>query len=175
MMNGSILILLVIGIVLTLSGLLALRNKYNCAPMLLICSVICLLSASIFYSKSKFGDGMTGSFNYYSNEPEPVLSRIDSGNPMYPSNIRPDTVVIIFAPWCGYCKRSMSDFEESVELGNGKVVMVNSEEEKELAEQLMKEAGSTSFPTIAKGFGTGKPIGYEGSRIADAILAFQSY
>lgn len=69
----------------------------------------------------------------------------------------------------------MPDFEESVERGNGKVFMVNSDDEKELAEQLMNQVGSNSFPTIAKGFGAGsKPDIYEGPRTADDILAFQS-
>jgi len=123
-----------------------------------------------YYFKSEFG-GMTG--------PSPMdqgyFYPIDQGLMDQGGKIKPDTVVIIFAPWCGHCKRSMPDFEESVDRGNGKVVMVNSEEEKELADKLMNETGSNGFPTIAKGFGTGKPIVYEGdSRTADAILAFQS-
>jgi thiol-disulfide isomerase/thioredoxin len=79
-------------------------------------------------------------------------------------NITDDTVIIFYAPWCGHCKRSMSDFKQAVTQGNGKVVLVNSDNEPDL----VKKYNVNGFPTIMKGNGSK----YTGNRDYNSIISF---
>jgi len=79
------------------------------------------------------------------------------------NSIAPDTVLIFYAPWCGYCKAAMAEFEKAVESGNGKIILVNGDENREL----MQKYGVQGFPTIMKGNKV-----HKGGRTEKEILEF---
>jgi protein disulfide-isomerase len=79
-------------------------------------------------------------------------------------NINNDSVLIIYAPWCGHCKKSMSDFKEAVKESNGKIILINSDEEPEL----VKKYNVSAFPTIMKASGEK----YTGNRDLKSIVEF---
>jgi hypothetical protein len=93
-----------------------------------------------------------------------ALSESDSTSIM--PNISDDTVLIFYAPWCGYCKRSMSEFENAVSQGDGMVVLIDTT--KEMYKPLVEEYNIKAFPTIIRGDGTK----YTGDRTADNIVEF---
>ena len=76
------------------------------------------------------------------------------------------TVIIFYAPWCGYCKRSMPQFKEAVSKAGGKITMMSSEEPG--TKDLMTKYNVRSFPTIIKGNGEI----FKGSRDVNSILEF---
>ena len=80
--------------------------------------------------------------------------------------ISDDVVIIFYAPWCGFCKRSMPHFKEAVEKSGGKITMLSSEEPG--TKDLMTKYNIKSFPTIIKGSGEI----YKGSRDTNSILEF---
>jgi thiol-disulfide isomerase/thioredoxin len=83
-------------------------------------------------------------------------------------NISKQSVLIFFAPWCGYCQRSKADFEKAVKHGGGDIHMIDAtnDENKKLCEKYQIK----SFPTIIKADGTK----YDGkTREADEIIAFK--
>ena len=43
--------------------------------------------------------------------------------------IADDSVLIFYAPWCGYCKKSMDEFKDAVARGRGKVVLIDATED----------------------------------------------
>ena len=84
--------------------------------------------------------------------------------------ISKDTTLIFYAPWCGYCKNSMTEFELAVAGGNGKIVLIDAT--KDTGKELADKRGVTGFPTIMKG-----GVIYNGDRIAgdkdvDGIIKF---
>jgi len=104
-----------------------------------------LLLGVLFYSGcSKFTIGTT-----------PQKEKVNS--------IAPDTVLIFYAPWCGYCKAAMDEFEKAVDTGNGKIVLINGDENRDL----MTKYGVNGFPTIMKGNKV-----HTGGRTANEILDF---
>lgn len=74
-------------------------------------------------------------------------------------------VFIIYAPWCGHCKRSMPEFEKASSLDN-KIVLVNSDDQS--TKDIVDKFSVKSFPTIVKSDGTA----YMGDRKADSIVEF---
>jgi len=87
-----------------------------------------------------------------------------SSNKNKKDNITDDTVLIFYAPWCGHCKKSMNDFKEATAQGNGKIMMVNSDEDPDI----VKKYNVNGFPTIMKSNGTK----YTGGRDASSIMDF---
>jgi thiol-disulfide isomerase/thioredoxin len=79
-------------------------------------------------------------------------------------NITNDTVLIFYAPWCGHCKKSMNDFKKAASIGNGKIMLINSDQEPET----IKKYNVRGFPTIMKGNGEI----YTGSRDVSSIVEF---
>ena len=81
-------------------------------------------------------------------------------------------ITLYHAPWCGHCKRLMPEWEKMKAALKSdpsvKINTINTEENKELAEQ----AGVKSFPTIFLNKGDGKQITYSGARTADALINF---
>ena len=100
------------------------------------------------YIKSKFG----GNSLSYSSDNDKI------------NNITDDTVLIFYAPWCGHCKKSMNDFKQATSQGNGKVMMINSDENPDI----VKQYSVNGFPTIMKSNGTK----YTGGRDASSIIDF---
>ena len=98
--------------------------------------------------KSKFG----GNSLSYSSDNDKI------------NNITDDTVLIFYAPWCGHCKKSMNDFKQATSQGNGKVMMINSDENPDI----VKQYSVNGFPTIMKSNGTK----YTGGRDASSIIDF---
>uniref|UniRef100_A0A6C0AZ61 Thioredoxin domain-containing protein n=1 Tax=viral metagenome TaxID=1070528 RepID=A0A6C0AZ61_9ZZZZ len=80
--------------------------------------------------------------------------------------IADDSVLIFYASWCGHCKNSMSQFKDAVARGQGKVVLIDVDENKEIADQYNVKG----FPTIMKADGTE----FRDSRTADAIIKFMN-
>jgi len=79
------------------------------------------------------------------------------------NSIAPDTVLIFYAPWCGYCKSSMDEFQKAVDSGNGKILLINGDENRDL----MVKYGVKGFPTIMKGNNV-----HTGGRTSSEILDF---
>ena len=80
-------------------------------------------------------------------------------------NITDDTVLIIYAPWCGHCKRSMNDFKEASSKSD-KIMLINSDDEE--SSDILKKYKVSGFPTIMKGSGEK----YSGDRDSDSIIEF---
>lgn len=97
-------------------------------------------------------------FTAEANKTSPSSTKMDS--------ISDDTVLIFFAPWCGYCKKAMPDFIKVSEMPNTKVLMVNSDDPKN--KSLLEQYSVKGFPKIMKANGTV----YEGPRTAEAISKF---
>jgi len=93
----------------------------------------------------------------------------DADNISY-NDITSTQTVIVYAPWCGHCKRSMTEFKKAVSNSNGKVVMVSSDNKD--SKQILKELKGKGYPHIAKGLHTSYPIEYKGDRTADKIIKF---
>jgi len=71
--------------------------------------------------------------------------------------------LIFYAPWCGHCKASKLEFEAAVKNSNGKVILVNGDENPEL----VKKYKVDGYPTIMKGSQT-----YNGPRKSKDIVEF---
>jgi len=82
-------------------------------------------------------------------------------------SISKDSVLIFYAPWCGYCKKDMSKFKEAVKQGNGKVILIDADEPEN--EKLRMEYGVQGYPTIVKGDKT--KFDYK-DRSTENIIAF---
>jgi len=80
-------------------------------------------------------------------------------------------LTLYYAPWCGFCKRLMPEWEKVKEALKAdpsvKINTINSEENPKLAEQ----AGVKSYPTIFLQKG-GKEFTYNGPRTAEAMINF---
>ena len=100
-------------------------------------------------SKSKFNDSIK-------------ITSADAKN----DSITKDTVLIFYAPWCGYCKRSMDEFKDAVSQGNGKIMMINSDDPG--SKELINKFNVSGFPTIMKASGEK----YTGPRTASGITDF---
>jgi thiol-disulfide isomerase/thioredoxin len=105
--------------------------------------------------KSKFGN-MASKFNANTVSYSPDDTKMD--------NVADDTVLIFYAPWCGHCKRSMNDFKQAASMGNGKVILINSDEDTEA----VKKYNVRGFPTIMKASGET----YTGNRDVSSIMDF---
>ena len=80
--------------------------------------------------------------------------------------ISDDTVLIVYAPWCGYCKQAKAEFEDAVARGNGKIIMLDATDTSN--KETLEGVKVNGFPTIVKGDGTK----FSGSRTADSIIKF---
>ena len=77
-----------------------------------------------------------------------------------------DSVLIFYAPWCGYCKDKMDEFKRAAAEGNGKIILIDSTDDSN--KEIVKKYGITGFPTIIKADGTI----YKGDRNVDDIKKF---
>jgi len=130
--------------------------------------------------KSSFGDMTTqitnkignmsskfGNMNSKTNKTSNFNSSLGySSNKSKMENISDDTVLIFYAPWCGHCKRSMGEFKEAMMQGNGKVMLINSDDPE--SKDLVEKYGISGFPTIMKASGEK----YTGPRDAKSIIKF---
>ena len=113
--------------------------------LLIVCIIIILLI--IYFKCSKFSGNNT------------ISTSVNNGVSM-------DTIYIFFAPWCGHCMKNKKNFEDSVEQGDGLIVLVDAT----LPENsdLVDKYNITGFPTIIKADGTK----YSGDRDTKSILDF---
>ncbi len=81
-------------------------------------------------------------------------------------NVSSQSVLIFYAPWCGYCKQSMDEFKQAVAQGQGNVVLIDATDTNNSS--LVAQYNIKGFPTIIRADGTK----YTGSRTADSIVAF---
>ena len=77
-----------------------------------------------------------------------------------------ESVLIFYAPWCGYCKDSMDEFKKAVSEGNGKIILIDTTEDSN--KEIVEKHGVTGFPTIMKIDGTK----YTGERKSEKIKKF---
>jgi len=112
--------------------------------------VMALLMFQVCSNKSTFGMAKIGVSDSTSEIP----------------NIDKDSVLIFYAPWCGYCKDSMTKFEDAVKEGEGKIVLIDGTDEKNY--DLKAKYGIQGFPTIIKGDHTK----YHGKRETEEIVNF---
>jgi len=73
-------------------------------------------------------------------------------------------VYIVYAPWCGHCKKSMGEFKKASE--NPNIILINSDDAS--SKEIMKQLDVSGFPTIIRNDGTK----YNGERKADSIIEF---
>lgn len=85
------------------------------------------------------------------------------------------TFAMFYAPWCGYCKKMMGDWDNlsaSYDQGKVNILKVNCDEQKELA----KKHGVRSFPTIKLLPGGlddhSNAMEYSGARTANAMASY---
>lgn len=76
--------------------------------------------------------------------------------------INKDSVVVVYADWCGHCKKFKPDMIKAAEKSD-KVVLLNSDSKEGKA--FMAENGVTGFPSIVKG---GKTLNIP--RTEDALI-----
>ena len=124
--------------------------------MNIIYIVIGLLIIFLLIKKKKSNFGKKNNFSSKSES-----YSIDKPNI---GNINDDTVLIFYAEWCGHCKKSMNDFKKAVAKNPKNIMLINSDEHKDL----VKKYGVTGFPTIMKANGEK----YTGERTADKINNF---
>ena len=84
------------------------------------------------------------------------------------------SLVMFYAPWCGYCKQFMPEWEQvkSSLRSNPKIrtVEVNGDDNKDL----MMKYNVPGFPTILLELNDGTVIPYDGNRDAHSVLDFAS-
>jgi thiol-disulfide isomerase/thioredoxin len=116
--------------------------------------LIILVYALIFYGAfTCFRGNSKSEFDSIAQSELPALSR--------------DSVIIFFAPWCGYCVRAKPEFEKAVRGGRGDIHLIDATDPDN--KQLVEKYGIRSFPTIMKTDGTT----YDGPRSAEEILEFK--
>ena len=120
--------------------------------LLLACIVLLFIMGMICASK---GSGFTSSLTMSSS---PDDTKLDS--------ITNKSVLIFIAPWCGHCKKSMSEFLEAARKSSGQVVIVNSDDPK--STDLLKKYNVSGFPTIISASGAK----YTGTRDSSSIVEF---
>jgi thiol-disulfide isomerase/thioredoxin len=59
-----------------------------------------------------------------------------------------DSVVVVYADWCGHCKAAKPEFEKAASMSN-KVVLLNSDTP--AGKEYIKKNNVKGFPTIVKG------------------------
>jgi thiol-disulfide isomerase/thioredoxin len=111
---------------------------------------------------SKFGN-ITSKFGKMNSNSKFNASVSYSPDNTKMENITDDTVLIFYAPWCGHCKKSMNDFKQASSMGNGKIMLINSDEEPEA----VKQYNVRGFPTIMKANGETHTGGRDVSSIMD--------
>ena len=113
--------------------------------------IIVLIIGIIFIcsSRSTFGSSLTS----------------DSSTSIAPT-LSNDSVLIFYAPWCGYCKDKMGEFKKAVTEGNGKIILIDTTNDSN--KDIKEKYNITGFPTIIKGNGEK----YSGERTADDIKKF---
>jgi len=127
---------------------------------IIVTIVIIFLFCKIF-CKKKTKTPQSSRFGRMSNFNANVISTSDNATD---NSINDGNVLIFYAPWCGYCKKSMTDFKNAVSRSNGKIQLINSDEEPEL----VTKYNVKGFPTIMKT--TGET--HTGDRDTESILEF---
>ena len=129
-------------------------------PVVVILIIFCLLTRNT----SGFGKGVkiiesVEESTSDSNTGDQIETKINE------EDITSDTVLIFYAKWCGHCKNSMPEFKKAVGQGKGKVILVDSDKNRDLVDKYKVKG----FPTIIKG---DKTEYKEKSRNAESIIKF---
>jgi thiol-disulfide isomerase/thioredoxin len=126
--------------------------------VLLLAVVICKKNRMLTSPVSRFGNMLKSKLTKTTSQSESSDkdSKID--------NIDQDITYIVYADWCGYCKKLKDVFRQATREAKGKIVMVNSDEHPDF----VKKMGINGFPTIIKGSGEK----HNGDRTMSGILDF---
>ena len=109
---------------------------------------------------------LIGGFIFYMCTKSSFESRSSIDSTSIKPGIASDSVIIFFAPWCGYCKSNLPQFKDAVARGQGKVVLVDATDPDN--KELTTKYNVRGYPTIIKADRTA----YKGNRTADDILDF---
>jgi len=87
------------------------------------------------------------------------------------------TIVLLYADWCGFCKKIHPDWTDAAKQSNGKMIQRNvgnkepaSKAEEDENKAIMDKYKVDGFPTILV-FQNGQSIPYKGANTVDAFLA----
>lgn len=138
-------------------------NKLSTVQKLLIVLIALLIVWMVYMCKRKTPNAPASSF---------TTSRFTATGegtspPINIDSIKDDTVLIIYAPWCGHCKSSMGEFVKASKQSDN-IMLVNSEDPSNM--DLLSKYKVQGFPTIMKASGEK----YSGPRKAEAIVDFAS-
>ena len=135
----------------------------NWVSILLLLIVIVLLIIGIIYSQKGCGRKINGN---------------NSNFEFFDTNSSDECFVMFYAPWCGYCKKVMPEWNklEQVAVKNSKgkkikIIKINCDENKELA----AKHGIQGYPTLKyynNGINGGNSINFNGDRDMNGFIDF---
>jgi thiol-disulfide isomerase/thioredoxin len=106
---------------------------------------------------------------FYRNQGSSFTEMTTPSGSQYDNADSDGNVLIFYANWCGHCNSAKPEFIKATEQGDGKVIMVNVDDES--AKSIREKYEVKGFPTILKVSGN-TYVKYEGGRVSTDILSF---
>jgi len=146
------------------------KFKNDNTLLILVCVLVILVA--IFWPRQRNLAGATFSAHLGNIGGKVQLEALETLEEGFESK----TLALFYAPWCGFCKKLMPEWEKLNKLNNTniKIVKVNCDENSSIAEA----HGVKSYPTVYfLPYGLNNPrerIEYTGPRTGESLLAFIS-